>query len=81
MIDIRKKQEKGKCAKLLEEVEENQSLVLIENALWSMKSIILNDERMTKKNRANFDLLFKVTMPRVENLMKILNEDIQKYEF
>ena len=77
IIDTKKKQEEctNRCAKLFAEVEENQSLSLIENALWSMKSLIVNDERMTKKNRANFDILFKVTIPRIESLINIVEND------
>lgn len=57
------------------EVYDKHSLTLLENALWSMKHIIAEDKRMTKKNRANFDSLFKMCIRRVETLIKLFESN------
>ena len=58
------------------EAKDKSTLYVLENIIWSMKAMIVDNKEITCETRSNCDQLFRIAIPRIENLISIIDRGL-----
>lgn len=58
------------------EVKKEQSLDVIENAMWSMRTLIVDNKQIPQQTRDNYEQLFRIAIPRLEQIINLIDKNL-----